>query len=255
MRAATVRTAIVNTKGILFDKDGTLVDFFATWVPAYRAATDLAGELMGDPALGDRLLRLGGYDPATGELDPTSLLAGGTTAEISDLWTGEAGPADGPDFARRMHAAMDDYASRFPVPIGAGTAELFKRLAGRGLALGLATMDSEAVARATAAALGFDGSLSFLCGYDSGYGVKPEAGMVLGFCAATGLAPAEVLVVGDTDRDMMMARAAGAGLAVGVLTGATPREPLEALADHVIASVLDIETILPAAPDLPNRLG
>lgn len=242
-------------KGILFDKDGTLVDFFATWVPAYRAATDLAGELMGDPALGDRLLRLGGYDPATGALDPTSLLAGGTTAEISDLWTAEAGPADRPDFARRMHAAMDDYASRFAVPIGAGTAELFKRLAGRGLALGLATMDSEAVARATAAALGFDGSLSFLCGYDSGYGVKPEAGMVLGFCAATGLAPAEVLVVGDTDRDMMMARAAGAGLAVGVLTGATPREPLEALADHVIASVLDIETILPAAPDLPNRLG
>ena len=79
--------------------------------------------------------------------------------------------------------------------------------------------------------------------------------MVLGFCAATGLAPAEVLVVGDTDRDMMMARAAGAGLAVGVLTGATPREPLEALADHVIASVLEIETILPAAPEPPDRHG
>lgn len=245
----------MNTKGILFDKDGTLVDFFATWVPAYRAATDLACELMGDPALGDRLLRLGGYDPATGALDPTSLLAGGTTAEISDLWTREAGAADRPGFARRLHEAMDDYASRFPVPVGEGTAELFRRLAGRGLALGLATMDSEAVARATAALLGFDDSLSFLCGYDSGHGVKPEAGMVLGFCAATGLAPAEVLVVGDTDRDMMMARAAGAGLAVGVLTGATPREPLEALADHVIASVLEIETVLPAAPGFHNRLG
>lgn len=255
MRAATLRVGLVITRGILFDKDGTLVDFFATWVPAYRAATDLAGELMGDPALGDRLLRLGGYDPATGALDPTSLLAGGTTAEIADLWTREAGAADRPGFARRLHEAMDDYASRFPVPVGEGTAELFRRLAGRGLALGLATMDSEAVARATTAVLDIDDSLSFLCGYDSGHGVKPEAGMVLGFCAATGLAPAEVLVVGDTDRDMMMARAAGAGLAVGVLTGATPREPLEALADHVIASVLEIETILPAAPEPPDRHG
>ena len=234
----------MGTKGILFDKDGTLVDFFATWIPAYRTATGLAGEIAGDPSLGDRLLRLTGYDPDTGELDPSSLLASGTTGEICDVWAAAANAADRTEFARRMHGALDEYASRHPAPIGEGTEKLFERLAGRGLVLGLATMDSEFVARATAEALGLDKFLSFLCGYDSGHGVKPAPGMVAGFCAATGLDPLEVIVVGDTDRDMAMARAAGAGMAVGVLTGATPRDRLAALADHVIDSVLEIESVL-----------
>lgn len=231
-------------KGILFDKDGTLVDFFETWIPAYRAAVDLMMEMTGDPALGDRLLRLGGYDPDTGELDPRSLLASGTTGEICDLWAGEAGVADAREASRQLHDAMDEYASLYPVPVGDGLADLFRRLAGRGLALGVATMDSEAVACATVDALGLAESLSFVSGYDSGHGLKPGPGMVLGFCATAGLAPADVLVVGDTDRDMDMARAAGAAMAVGVLTGATPQDRLGPLADRVIESVLIIETVL-----------
>jgi phosphoglycolate phosphatase len=232
-------------KGILFDKDGTLVDFFETWIPAYRLAVDLVAEIASDPALGDRLLRCGGYDPDTGALDPRSLLAGGTTAEICDLWVNEAGLADAPGVSRKLHDVMDEYASLHPVPVGGGLADLFRRLAGRGLALGVATMDSEAVARATNDALGLTEYLSFVSGYDSGHGSKPGPGMVLGFCAAAGLAPADVLVVGDTDRDMDMARAAGAAMAVGVLTGATPRRRLGPLADRVIENVLIIESLLP----------
>ena len=108
----------------------------------------------------------------------------------------------------------------------------------------MATMDGEAVARATANALGINDFLSFISGYDSGYGSKPAPGMVQGFCAASGLPPADILVVGDTGRDMNMARAAGAGLAVAVLTGATPRDGLTSIADRVIASVFDIESVL-----------
>ncbi len=231
-------------KGILFDKDGTLVDFFGTWVPAYRAAVDLAEQATGIPGLADRLLRLGGYDPVTGALDPESLLAGGTTSDICDLWTREAGVADADALGQRLHDAMDDYASRFPVPVGEGLDALFLRLGARGLALGIATMDSEIVARATASTLALTDKLDFLCGYNSGHGAKPSPGMVMGFCAATGLAPRDVLVIGDTDRDMKMARAAGAGLAVGVLTGATPRAGLAVIADRVIDDVFGLEALL-----------
>jgi phosphoglycolate phosphatase len=143
-----------------------------------------------------------------------------------------------------MHAAMDEHVARHQVPVGEGLAELFARLAGRGFSLGLATTDGEAAARAAARALGLAGNLDFVCGYDSGFGSKPEPGMVLGFCEAAGIAPAGVLVVGDTRHDMAMARAAGAGMAVGVLTGVSPREDLAPHADRVIASVLEIESVL-----------
>lgn len=234
----------VEVRGILFDKDGTLVDFFGTWMPAYRVAMDLIAASYPDPGLCDRLWRLGGYDPDRDELDPVSLLASGTTLEICELWAEAANAADRQALIDKLHRAMDDHAARFPVPVGEGIDALFDRLTRRGLKLGVATMDSEAVARATAEALAVQDHLSFLAGYDSGHGGKPGPGMVGGFCAATGLAPAEIMVVGDTDRDMKMARSAGAAMAVGVLTGATPKERLEADADRIIGSILDIESLL-----------
>ena len=231
-------------RGILFDKDGTLLDFFETWAPAYRAAVEVAADIAGDPAMADRMLRATGFEPESGIFDPESLLAGGTTAQICDAWADEAGIVERGRFSHLVHEAMDDYAARYPVPIAEGLDVLFERLAGRGYALGIATMDSEVVAQVTAETLGLSRWLTFLAGYNSGHGVKPEPGMVLGFCAAAGLTPAEVLVIGDTDRDINMARNAGAGLVVGVLTGASPADRLVPIADRVLESVFEIETLL-----------
>lgn len=231
-------------KGILFDKDGTLLDFFETWIPAYRAAAAVAAGLAGDNALIDRMLRATGFDPENGSLDPLSLLAGGTTAQICDAWADEAGIVDRESFSLAVHEAMDAHASRYPVPVADGLDKMFERLAGKGYSLGIATMDSEFVARVTAETLGLSKWLAFLAGYDSGHGAKPEPGMVLGFCAATGLAPMEILVVGDTDRDAGMARSAGAGMMIGVLTGATSGDQLARIADRVLNSVFDIESYL-----------
>ena len=71
-------------KGILFDKDGTLLDYVATWMPLnHKAALAAAG---GDQGLADRLLAAGGYDAATDRVRSGSPLAAGTNREIAVCW-------------------------------------------------------------------------------------------------------------------------------------------------------------------------
>ena len=68
--------------------------------------------------------------------------------------------------------------------------------------------------------------------------------MALAFCAAHGLRPDEVIVVGDTPADLLMARNAGCARAIAVLTGAIPEHVLAPLADHVLPSVQQLESVL-----------
>ena len=74
--------------------------------------------------------------------------------------------------------------------------------------------------------------------------MEPEPGMVHAFARATGVAEADIAVIGDSPRDLHMARAAGAGLVVGVLTGTSGAETLAPLADHVLDSIATLDALL-----------
>ena len=84
----------------------------------------------------------------------------------------------------------------------------------------------------------------FIAGYDSGHGLKPGPGMVLAFAAATGVAPQQVAMIGDSLHDLGAGRAAGAGLVVGVLTGPAEAHELAPHADHVIGSIAELPGLL-----------
>jgi phosphoglycolate phosphatase len=228
-------------RGILFDKDGTLLDYGATWIPLNRAAALAAAD--GDPDLAARLLAAAGYDAAAERVLGGSLLAAGTNREIAACWAALVpgrGVAELTDLVERVYTEGGRH-SATPV---AELAPLLRRLQARGLRLGVATSDSAAGAEATLAHFGVIDLLDFLAGYDSGHGAKPAPHLVEAFCRATGLAAAEVAVVGDNLHDLEMGRAAGAGLVVGVLTGTSERGELAPLADHVLASIADLEALL-----------
>lgn len=232
-------------RGILFDKDGTLLDFHATWMPAYRSAAEVVSRDAGRPEFANRLLAMGGYDHETGRCKPGLPLASGANVDIARLWARECGLDDAMQLVARMEEIFAREAAARAVPVG-DLASLFTRLTERGLHLGIATMDSEALAHTTVSRLEIDGFLSFVCGYDSGFGVKPGPGMVAAFCERLSLQPADVLVVGDTLHDLHMGRAAGAGLVVGVLSGTGTRDILESHCDHVLENVLALESLIPA---------
>jgi phosphoglycolate phosphatase len=228
-------------QGLLFDKDGTLIDFFATWSPAYeQAARDLA---QGDGALAERLLTIGGWDSVTKRFAPHSPLAVGTNAEIGRLWGEAVGHADHTALTEKLDLFFRQHVAANARPV-TDLVNLFGRLGGHGLKLGLATMDSSAAAEAQLAAFGVRRLMDFVCGYDSGFGHKPGPGMVEAFCRSVHLPAQSVAVVGDSPHDFDMARSAGAGLAIGVLTGVSPREVLTLHADLVLESIAELETAL-----------
>ena len=71
-------------RGILFDKDGTLLDYHKTWMPVNRAvASRVAG---GDPVLTETLLTSGGYDPVRDRMVSGTLLAAGNNFQIAEHW-------------------------------------------------------------------------------------------------------------------------------------------------------------------------
>ena len=228
-------------QGLLFDKDGTLIDFFQTWASAYEQAAHYVAR--GDAKLAEHLLALGGRDPATKRYRPESPLASGTNEHITRLWAAAAGHSDVEGLNLHLNRFFKDHAVANARPV-TDLVNLFGRLKSRGLKLGLATMDSAAAAEAQLESFGVRRLMDFVCGYDSGFGHKPGPGMVQGFCASVGLSAQAVAVIGDSPHDLDMARNAGAGLAIGVLTGVSPRELLALHGDMVLESIAGLETAL-----------
>ncbi len=202
-------------KAVIFDKDGTLFDFTATWGPW---TADLLRDLADDAEHADRLARAVGFDLATCRFDPASPVIAGTPG----------------DSARALEAALPGMTldtivrilierSRDVVPTPAvPLAPLLSELKGRGLALAVVTNDAEGPALEQ-----LDGHahhFAFIAGCDSGHGAKPDPDPLLAAARALGHAAEDCIMVGDSLHDIRAAHAAGMR-ALGVLTGPATELP------------------------------
>ena len=224
--------------GILFDKDGTLFEFEATWnVWAETLLRELAG---GDASMASALGSLLGFDFRERRFTPDSEAIAGTPEDIVRLLLPGLPGMDPADLLDRINASAALAPQAETVPLR----PLIAELRALGLKLGVATNDAEALARAHLATAGIEEGFDFIAGYDSGFGHKPEPGMCLGFAAATGLLPETVLMVGDSSTDLRAGRSAGMP-AVAVLTGRATERDLAPLA----------AAVLPDIGHLPDWLG
>lgn len=220
-------------KGLLFDKDGTLFDFQATW--SVWARKILEQEADGDDRLLSDLAKALGFDLSANKFEADSFVIAGTVDEIADAMLAILLSADKSSLIQRLNLA----AAEVPQIEAAPLQQLFALLKNDGYILGIATNDAESPARAHLASAGISELFDFIVGYDSGYGGKPEPGQMFGFCDVTGLNPNQCVMVGDSTHDLEAGRAAGMKT-VGVLTGPAAESDLAALADSVLPTIAEL---------------
>jgi phosphoglycolate phosphatase len=228
-------------RGLIFDKDGTLFDFNATWSAWCHGF--IIGLAEGDETRASILAARLGYDLGTRRFLKSSPLIAGTMEIVVD-----AARDVRPDFGEgqlRRHIVTSTAAA--PQVEAAPLAALLDRLLAAGLVLGVATNDSEEPARAHLDRAGALDRFAFIAGYDSGHGAKPTPGMLLAFCAATGVAPEACAMIGDSVHDLSSGRAAGM-TTVGVLTGPAGEADLAPHADVILPDI----GALPAWLGLPD---
>ena len=220
-------------KGIIFDKDGTLFDFNATW--GCWTGGLIAEECGDDTVLQQALAAELAFDLQSQRFEKHSIVIASTAEEVADVILPYLPDTTPSALIDRMNAR----AAQAPQVEAAPLKTFLADLKSRGFVLGVATNDSEMPARAHLDQAGISDQFDFIAGYDSGYGGKPAPGQLIGFCNHTGLAPAECIMVGDSTHDLMAGRAAGMRC-VGVLTGMAEANELAPHADVVLPSIAEL---------------
>lgn len=216
--------------GLLFDKDGTLFDFGATWNG--WAASMITRFAQGDAVVSQRIADALMFDLVAEAFLPQSFVIAGTNREAAEAVASvlPGSDVDAIDEALMLAAADAPLAPAVPL------APLMDGFLEAGLQLGVMTNDSEYGAKAHLTEAGVVDRFHFIAGFDSGFGAKPEPGPLLAFAAQTKLAPARVAMVGDSTHDLIAGRRAGMQT-VAVLTGLALAEELAPHADVVLPDI------------------
>ncbi|WP_409346079.1 HAD family hydrolase [Paenibacillus sp. MBLB4367] len=235
-------------KGILFDKDGTLIDFYSGWVPVATQTADLLLEdygLQDDPSAKESLLCAIGLHG--NHIDPKGILASGTTQDIAEAFMRvlrERGT--NPDKLELLQDWLTEelyrltQSNRHNLKPTADLHRLLGQLRRHGLKIGIATADDLESTTFFLEHAGVAAYFDFI-GTSDRFDKKPNPSMIRAFCEAGGLRAEEVAVAGDTLTDIRFARNGSAGIAIGVLSGVSGLSELQG-ADLVLRTVGDIVT-------------
>ncbi|MEO9819947.1 MAG: HAD family hydrolase [Paracoccaceae bacterium] len=220
----------LNVRGIVFDKDGTLFDFGATWET--WAESFLLRATKGDRTRAKDVGHAVGFNLTTRRYSPSSIVIAGTAEEVAEAFAPHFPEFDTAEVLNMLNSEAEDTSQVEAVPLD----PFLSNLTQRGIKLGIATNDGINPAMAHLKSAGIIGHFKFIAGYDSGHGGKPEPGQLLAFCKHTKLAAKDCVMVGDSLHDLRAGRAAGMHT-IGVLTGVAGADDLAPYADVVMPDI------------------
>jgi phosphoglycolate phosphatase len=210
-------TKFDNIQAIIFDKDGTLENSGNFWRElGIRRARLIDRQI---PGISEPLLMAFGIQDNW--LDPTGLMAVGSREEneiAAAAYIAETGRSwfESKQIAHQSFIEADKYLTKNSVssPLFAGSLEILKDLAERGLKLGILSADSTAGVDAFLKRHQLSQYIQLKMGNDRGS--KPDPALFIKACQSLGVQAANTLMVGDGQGDIEMAKAAGAGGTIGI---------------------------------------
>lgn len=223
-------------KGILFDKDGTLIEFSSAWVDStYKLIDTVVTEFTKEDQLrkSQEIARMIGLDGD--RVVPDSILAAKTSGDIAAVMANVL-QADKDSIHKKIKHIYYENAVKESAsikPIG-NLVSLFERLRKRNIRIGIVTADNYDATQFTIEKLGIGEYIDFIATADL-YKEKPHAEAMQVFCNKFSLQMDEVIHVGDSRVDMEFSKHGLFG--VGVLSGVGSEETLRKHTSHIINSV------------------
>ncbi|MFN8495956.1 MAG: HAD family hydrolase [Caldilineaceae bacterium] len=236
---------------VIFDKDGTLIDFKHLWAQKTIAGVErLVQAVQGNEQLRRDLYHTLGYDHTNDQFNMQGPML---VAAMQKLYTIAATVLFQygwswleAELLVESHFVPGVAEVLTPALLRPTTnlSELFLRLRAANVHIAVITSDDRASAEKTLKLLGIREHVAFVAGADDVYPPKPAPEAILAACKQVGVKPARTVMVGDSTTDMVMAQRAGVGFRLAVLTGIMDRMALAAYADHIVESIESIEIMV-----------
>lgn len=227
-------------KGILFDKDGTIIDF-SLW---RNAGINTVGTILNEYKLQDEMIKkalLRSIGITENGVEPFGALAYKSHEDVAaemHFILSKYKNINFMDFQVHVVELLRNEVLRDDVEFKEMTdlRALFGYLKSNGIKVGIATADSYQSAMHMVNKLQHHDCYDFVGANDGIMKPKPNKDMCYKFCDMYGIKPHEVAIVGDSYNDMIFAKNSGA-IGVGVLSGVSSKINLKDTADIIIPSI------------------
>ncbi|MCP8615840.1 HAD family hydrolase [Salirhabdus salicampi] len=224
MRKIVINEKVYEIDGILFDKDGTLVDFGSLWITWTKDLIDKIVHKTDISCNKETYANALGFSYEERTWDPKGPLAIGSLQDIISILSRELYSNGVPwnDAFKLVNDSYQEVESDFnwhdSVKAIRGLRDFLQQASNRSIKMGVVTSDNYDRARHQLKLLEIDHYFSAIVGHDSVEQGKPFPEMVKVACKRMDVKPERTIVIGDSNGDMLLGRNAKSLSSIGIVS-------------------------------------